>query len=56
MPVDIYFAPVIIFSGNGFRQVLILKGGGSMELRQLEYFLACARCGSITAAEELYTT
>ena len=28
-----------------------------MELRQLSYFLACARCGSLTtAAEELYTT
>ena len=28
-----------------------------MELRQLQYFLACARCGSLTtAAEELYTT
>lgn len=28
-----------------------------MELRQLEYFLACARCGSLTkAAEALYTT
>ncbi len=28
-----------------------------MELRHLQYFLACARCGSLTtAAEELYTT
>ncbi len=28
-----------------------------MELRQLQYFLACARCGSLTtAAEELFTT
>ena len=28
-----------------------------MELRELQYFLACARCGSLTtAAEELYTT
>ncbi|MBQ9365948.1 MAG: LysR family transcriptional regulator [Schwartzia sp.] len=28
-----------------------------MELHHLEYFLACARCGSLTAAaEELYTT
>lgn len=28
-----------------------------MDLKQLEYFLACARCGSLTkAAEELYTT
>ena len=28
-----------------------------MELRQLQYFLSCARCGSLTtAAEELFTT
>ena len=28
-----------------------------MELRQLLYFVTCARCGSLTtAAEELYTT
>ena len=28
-----------------------------MELRQLDYFLTCARCGSLTAAAEvLYTT
>ena len=28
-----------------------------MELRHLQYFLACARCGSLTmAAEELFTT
>ncbi len=28
-----------------------------MELRQLQYFLACSRCGSLTtAAEELFTT
>ena len=28
-----------------------------MELRQLLYFITCARCGSLTtAAEELFTT